>query len=430
MSVSRSLEIGVAGLRANSEALGVAGDNIANVNTVGFKRSRAEFQDMVSGSFTGLTKAVAAGSGSRIANVDQVWTQGAIVSTDSPTDLALSGDGFFVVDGTISGVEGRFFTRAGQFTVDQEGRLVNSDSLRLQGYAAAPDGTLSAAISDLTVGTGTVPASPTANVTETVNLNSDATVPAAFSAADPTTTSSFSNTVTVYDSLGNSHEVTVYYRNGGGGTWDWHAMVDGGDVGLPAGVPVEVGTGGTLTFNTDGELANDASTAVSFNFVNATAGQAITFDFGTSIAEGGTGLDGSTQFASPSTTTRLTQDGFAAGTVSAISIASNGQITGVFTNGHTRLIGQIAVATFASVSGLDRNGQGLWNQTVESGQAMIGAAASGGRGSVVSGALEQSNVDLANEFVNLILYQRGFTASSKVVTTSDEVYQELVNLKR
>jgi flagellar hook protein FlgE len=435
MSISRSLEIGVAGLRANSEALGVAGDNIANVNTVGFKRSRGEFQDMVGGSITGLATSAAAGAGSRLAYVDQVWSQGAIVTTDSPTDLALSGDGFFVVDGTVSGVTGRFYTRAGQFKIDEQGRLVNSDGLRLQGYMALPNGTLSPAITDLVVNAGTVPASATQNVTIAANLDANEDIIAGgFLDTDPAGTSNFSNTVTVYDSLGNAHEVTVYYTKTASNEWSWNAMVDGGDLtGGTAGV-AQVCASGSLTFTTDGALDTETLGASSFDFLNATAAQNIVLDFGTSIttdaADGGTGLDGTTQFGSRSTVTGLSQDGFAAGSVDAISISSDGTITGVFTNGQQRRLGQVVIANFASVAGLNRTGQGLWAETVDSGQALIGAAESGGRGSVVSGALEQSNVDLANEFVNLILYQRGFQANSRVVTTSDEVYQELVNIKR
>jgi flagellar hook protein FlgE len=264
-----------------------------------------------------------------------------------------------------------------------------------------------------------------------VNLDSNAPVPPAWDPTDPAGTSSFSSPVTVYDSLGNAHEATIYYRNTGGNSWEWHAMVDGAELtGGTAGVPTE-GASGTLTFTTNGELDTETTTASSWDFAGATAGQAIAFDFGDSLTtDGGTGLSGSTQYASPSTVTALTQDGFAAGSVAGISIAGDGNITGVFTNGQRRTLGQLAVADFASVEGLERTGQGMWTETQASGEPLYGAAGSGGRGAVVSGALEGSNVDLAREFVDLIAFQRGFSANSKIITTADEMYQELVSLKR
>jgi flagellar hook protein FlgE len=429
MSISRSLEIGVSGLRSNGDAIGIAGDNIANVNTVGFKKSRGEFQDIVGGSLAGIS--TPSGAGSRLASVNQIWSQGSLVTTDSSTDLGLSGEGFFVVAGTASGVTGRFYTRSGQFHIDASGRLVNSDGLTVQGYMAKADGTMSATISDLTVSAGTVPASATANVSVAANLDASDALPAAFDPLHPEQTSNFSNTVTVYDSLGASHEVTVFYAKNGVNSWDWHAMVDGGDLtGGTAGTQTECASG-TLTFTENGALDTEVVGASSWDFVNASPGQVINFDFGTSITtDAGTGLDGTTQFASSSTTTGVNQDGFAAGTVNSISFGSNGLITGIFSNGQQRVLGQIAVANFASVNGLDRLGQGVWKETSDSGEALIGAAETGGRGAIVSGSLEQSNVDLASEFVNLILFQRGFQASSRVVTTTDEVYQELVNIKR
>jgi flagellar hook protein FlgE len=208
-------------------------------------------------------------------------------------------------------------------------------------------------------------------------------------------------------------------------------MVDGGELaGGTAGVPTE-GATGTVTFTTDGALDTETPGASSWDFIGATAAQAIAFDFGTSITgDGGTGLDASTQFGSPSTTNGLAQDGFEAGTVAGVGVESDGSVHGVFSNGQRRVLGQVAVADFASVDGLSRAGQGLWLATNESGEALVGTAESGGRGAVVAGALEQSNVDLGREFVNLISYQRGFQANSRVVTTANEVYGELVNLKR
>ena len=432
MSILRSLQVGVSGLRAHSEALGVAGDNIANVNTVGFKQSRAQFEDMIGRSVSRYSPPEVMGGGSRIGDIQQLFSQGALINTDKPTDLAVSGEGFFVVQGTLQGTQGRYYTRAGQFHIDENGYLTNPDNMRVQGYNALPNGQLESAPADLIVSANTVPASPTTEVSVAANLDADAVVPLAFDPTDPQGTSNFANNVTVYDSLGGAHEVTVYYRKSASNSWEWHAMVDGGE--LTGGTPgtLTEQANGTLTFTTDGALDTEATAASNWNFLNATQNQAIAFDFGTSLTTDGglTGLDGTTQFASPSTITGLSQDGFAAGSVAGLTISPDGMIYGIFSNGQQRALGRVALATFKNVDGLERVGQGMWSATDEAGDVMIGSPDTGGRGSVISGALEQSNVDLGTEFVNLIAFQRGFQANSRVITTADEMYSELVNIKR
>jgi flagellar hook protein FlgE len=430
MSILKALTIGVSGLRANSEALGVAGDNIANVNTVGFKRSRAVFEDVLGRSVASYAPIRSAGGGTRMSGVEQMWSQGAMVTTDSPTDLAISGDGFFVVAGNMQGAEGRYYTRAGQFHVNKDGQLVNVDDMRLQGYTAAPDGTMGAAIGDLAVTGGTVPANPTTQVNLAVNLNAATDInPNAFDPALPV--GSFSQNVTVYDSLGASHELTVYYHKSADATWDWHALVAATEVGGQATDPPTEIASGDLAFTNTGALNSDTVNANTVTFVGA-AQQTIGFDFGTSITDDPTasGQDGTTQYAAASVPVEVRQDGYAAGSVSGISIGGDGTITGVFSNGQQRLLGQVVTADFANVNGLERTGNGLWIESQNSGQPLIGGADAGGRGAIVSGSLEQSNVDLGSEFVNLIAYQRGFQANSRVITTSDEMYGELVNLKR
>lgn len=431
MSILRALQIGVSGLRAHSEALGVVGDNIANVNTVGFKRSRAEFRDVIGRAVSRFSPPIVAGGGSRIGNIQQMWAQGALLNTDAPTDLALSGEGFFVMQGTLDGTEGRYYTRAGQFTINKDGQLVNSDGLAVQGYPARDDGTIDSAIGDLIVTPPTVRANATTQVDVAANLDASAVSPAAFDPLDPSGTSNFSNNVTVYDSLGNSHELTTFFRKSGANAWEWHTMVDGGEMtGGTAGVAEERASG-TLTFTTDGRLDTETTITSDFDFLDATQNQALVFEFGTSVTgDSGSGLDATTQFGSPSTTTGLSQDGFASGSVAGISVSADGTITGVFSNGQQRVLGQVAVANFSNVHGLERAGQGVFFGTGESGDALISEANTGGRGAIISGALEQSNVDLGNEFVNLISYQRGFQANSRIITTADDMYQELVNIKR
>ncbi len=432
MSIIRSMTTGASGLRAHGEALGVVSDNIANVSTVGYKRSRAVFEDVLGRSVAGAQSIPMGGAGARVAHVEQMWAQGALLATGAPTDLAVSGDGFFVVRGNVEGVDGNFYTRAGQMHVDSDGYLVNPDGLHLQGYPADDRGVLAGSIGDLRVRPGAIPAAPTATVDVATNLDARTVTRGPFDPLDPGGTSDFSTTVTVYDSLGAAHDVTVYFQRTGPGQWGWHAMVDGGEVtGGTPGTPFQ-GASGTLAFTTDGELDVETSAAPgTWNFVGATAGQAIAFDFGTSITtDGGTGLDGATQFADDSSVSALRQDGFAAGEVAGIAVGQDGTITGVFTNGQRRTLGQVALATFESERGLARTGHNLWSATDASGEALVGAAASGRRGAIVSGALEGSNVDLASEFVDLIAYQRGFQASSRIITTADEMYQEVVALKR
>jgi flagellar hook protein FlgE len=440
MSILRSLNTGAAGLRAHSDAIDVVGDNIANVNTVGFKRSRAIFQDILGRSIAGASAVPSSGGGSRVSKVQQMWSQGALLTTDSPTDLALSGDGFFIMKGTANGAQGNFYSRAGQFTLNSDGYLTNPSGLVLQGYGVNNQGVIQANLGDLLINPGTVAATPSTQVDIAANLDAVAVAPI-WDPADPGGTSNFSTQVTVYDSLGAAHGVTVYFVKGAPPAaagdpqdWSWNAMVDSAEIdpaapGYVAGEPY-LGATGTLTFNTDGALIAETPAAFTWDFLGATPGQAIAFDFGTSVADGGTGLDGTTQFAAASTTTGISQDGYGAGSVAAISVSNDGVVTGVFTNGQRRTLGQVAVADFGSVDGLARAGDGLWAETRESSQPLIGPPETGGRAAIVSGALEQSNVDLGQEFVSLIAFQRGFSANSKIITTADEMYQELVNLKR
>ena len=432
MSILRSLNTGAAGLKSQSDAIGVVGDNIANVNTIGFKRQRAVFEDMLGRSIAGSTSTPEAGTGSRMARIEQMWTQGALLTTSSPTDLAVSGDGFFVVTGNVNGVDGNYYTRAGQFHIDADGNLVNPTGMHLQGYTARVDGTMGSTVGDITIPQVSVAANPTTRVDLAVNLDSNAAVIGAWDPLDPESTSNFSTGVSVYDSLGNAHDVTMYFRKTADNNWEWHAMVDGAELaGGTPGVQTEAASG-SMVFSTDGALDTETPGASSWSFAGgATPAQAISFDFGTAVlTDGGTGLDGSTQFASSSANNGVTQDGYAAGEVAGVSVGADGTVSGIFSNGQRRALGQVVLATFASNDGLERTGDGLWTATQASGDALTSAAATGGSGSIVGGALEQANIDIGREFVDLIAFQRGFQANSKIIQTADEMYGELVNLKR
>jgi flagellar hook protein FlgE len=430
MSLLTSLTSGTSGLSSASSELAVIGDNIANANTVGFKSERAVFEDQLAQSVVGGSGQI--GLGSHLQAVTKTMTQGSLTTTGVATDLALQGDGFFEVAGTAGdGRTGTYLTRAGQFTVSAEGYLVNQAGLRVQGYGADTVGNLTGALGDLQVGNATSQPFATAGVTVRANLDASATA-VAFDPNDPSGTSNFSTSTTVYDSLGASHQVQIYYSRTAAG-WDWNAMTDGGGVaGGTAGTPVRIATG-NVTFDAQGRLTsfNDTSGAagVAFNPLNATNPQPLAFNFGTP-SPGGTGLDGITQFAGSSVSTFVGQDGFASGQLSAIQIDRTGTIQGVFSNGETRALGQVAVAKVPAPEQLERMGGNLYAQTRDSGEPVLGSAGQGGRGYMSSGALEQSNVDIAEQFVRMIAAQRAFQANSKTITTSDQLLAELIQLKR
>ena len=430
--VLRSLNTGVTGLRAEGEAIGVNADNIANTNTVGFKAQRAIFEDQLGRSILAGTSTALPGAGVRMSQVQVMHTQGTLSNTGISTDLALSGDGFFVVSGTTNGVTSDFYTRSGQFSLDAKGTLVTQQGLEVQGYQANPDGSFDAALTNIKVPTAAIPPKVTENVDLVVNLDSNEAVPtAAWDPQDPSATSNFSSTITVYDSLGASHSMDVYFRKTGANAFDYHVLASGDET-VPAapGLNVEVGNG-SMTFTTNGALDTlTATTPVTADFTGATPGQAIALNFGSTVAGGGTGLDGLTQFNSPSNVSAQSQDGYSAGEFAGVSVDGEGVVRGLYTNGEKLAISQLGVAKFVANDGLGRAGSQLYIATRESGEAAMGTAGTGGRAAVTAGALEASNVDLAEEFVGLILHQRAYSANSRTITTADSMLQELLSIKR
>src|SRR5262249_11170834 len=428
MSISPSLFTGSSGLNAHGDAISIVGDNIANASTVGFKSSRATFEDVLGGTGANGQRY---GNGVRMGGPELQFGQGSIQQTGKPLDFAVRGNGFFVVSGTHDGQTGSFYTRDGDFLLDNSGTIVNADGLKLQGYPIDPQGRVSPTLGDLKIG-GQSPPNATTTLAMKMNLDAGATTPASpWSATDPANTSNYQTSATVYDSLGGTHRVDLYFRNDGAGGWQWHAMVDGGDLtGGTKGTPTEIAAG-TLAFNGNGALASAAvTTPSSASFVGAAPNQAIAFNFGDPIAAGGTGVAGATQTAGASNVTGLTQDGYAAGTLTDVVTDSDGTITGVFDNGQSRPIARLALATFQSNEGLRRAGNQLFTETRASGQALVGQAGAGSRGAISSGSLESSNVDLSNQLVTMIAYQRAFQANAKTVTTANEMLNEVANLKR
>jgi len=329
----------------------------------------------------------------------------------------------------VNGVQGDFYTRAGQFNVDSDGYLVNPNNLRVQGYGVDDTGQIAGGVGDIALPTSPLPANATTTVDLSINLDSREAV-TTWDPTYPITSSNFSTSATVYDTLGNSHRVDVYFSKTADNTWDYHAMVDGADIaGGTPGVLQEIDTG-TLTFGTDGSMTSSTSTPTAVTFAGGAGSSSIAMDFGIGTAAGGTGFDGATQFADESAVVTLSQDGYSTGTLQDITIDADGEIEGLFSNGEHRLLGQVALASFQNENGLQRSGNSLWISTDVSGDPAVGAANTGGRGTIYSNSLEQSNVDLAKEFVNMIAYQRGFQANSRTITTASDMLNEVVNIKR
>ncbi|MFT3838922.1 MAG: flagellar hook protein FlgE [Myxococcaceae bacterium] len=439
MSLISALNIGTSGMQAESTDLSVIGDNISNANTIGFKASRTDFEEQLMSQLVGGVGINGLGMGTNVQAIQKLLTQGTLTSTGVATDLALQGNGMFVVKGNHNGMAAQYYTRNGQFTVDNDGFLVNQEGLRVQGYTTNPaTGAAQPGLGDMQVGNINSPAGATSQITLRGNLNANAATPAngTFDPNDPTSYNGPPSTIQIYDSLGNSHDVTVYYVKTATG-WTYHAVTDGGGLtGGTAGVQTEIASG-DLTFGTDGSLTGITNQTSNFNPLNATNPQPLNFNFGTP-PPAGTGMDGMTQLGTNTTadtsddvvTSFTDQDGHTGGTLSSISIDANGHVTAAFSNGQTETIAEVAVAEFAAPDQLNRAGGNLYQATAGSGEATIGEAGTGGRGSIVAGALEQSNVDLANEFVKMIAAQRGFEANSKTITTADQLLTELMQLKR
>ncbi|MBI5237484.1 MAG: flagellar hook protein FlgE [Deltaproteobacteria bacterium] len=545
-----ALFTGISGINAHMGELSVIGNNIANVNTIGFKNSRVTFADVLSQTLTGGSGTNQIGLGVMMNSIQKVFSQGAFETTSNSLDMAISGNGFFIVQDPTLNTE--YYSRAGQFQSDKDGYIVNPDGLRLKGYMANTSGTLQNTVSDLMLSQKTISPNATADATFNANLDSNSPVigyvftlgsndsisfdvgggpltanlitqgglasgtaftggeaAAAIKAALETAngigdtytvdyndqtglftitndsgngsplnitwaasnsvlgftpglmpiavgasgassaaggafnlstagdTANFSTPVTVYDSLGNAHAVTMYFRkdssSAAGNSWEWFAVVDGSDSTSGA---TELQAEGSISFSANGALNTESAITYltasgGFEFTGGAAqGQMIGIDFGTSIAQGGTGTDGTTQYASSSGVSALTQDGYASGTLQRADIDQDGTISGIFTNGRSLTLGQVLLADFASPTSLSSAGKTVFSETYDSGQPLIGAPGSSGRGLIQSSTLEMSNVDIAEEFVKMITAQRGFQANSKVITTTDELLAELVNLKR
>ena len=438
MTIMGSFYSSISGLTSNSTAMEVIGNNIANINTTAFKGSRTEFSDVLS---RNMSLGYEIGRGSTVNGVTTVFAQGSFSTTSNVTDLALENNGFFIV----RDVNGTQYTRAGNFSLDDGGYMVNSSGKFVLGYGLDNQGDATGTPTDIHIPSTPLAPRQTGDGTEegsgvlmNVNLNSDDEVNPggpAFDLSDPEGTSNFSTSITAYDSLGNDHLLTVYFRKASedstaGNTWEYHVVVDEADSATGS---EYVAQSGEISFNSNGQLVSETMTSTpnGFNFSGgAIQGQHIAFDFGDSISEGGTGADGTTQYAQENSVLAATQDGFESSFISGITIDEDGKIYGRYSNGQTQAIAQIAVANFRNEGGLSQLGNNSYGETYLSGDPLVGVANESGNGRVFSSTLELSNVDIAEEFVNMITTQRGFQANSRSITTADELLQELVNLKR
>jgi len=437
MGLISALYTGASGLDGATTELTVVGDNIANSGTVGFKASRTVFADAMAQQLVGATGQV--GLGVKTLTVQKLFSQGGFTTTGLSTDCAIEGNGLFVVKGSHGGEEGTFFTRNGQFTIDKSGYLVNLEGLRVQGLQADSTGTVtSGLLGSLQVGNASAPAKATDNITIRGNLNVQSDV-LTWDILDPKNTSNFTTSMTVYDSLGKPLQLEIYFckedpaLNGldESGNWTYHVLTDG--AGLSGGNPGEATevAGGLLKFDLEGRLiSNEQDTTLTFDPKDATPGQELTFNFGTGTVDGGSGLDGLTQYAASSAVSFVTQAGSTSGSLASMTMTQDGRIIGGFTNGQSRVLGQIILANFKAPDQLGRVGASLYIEEPASGPATLGTPATADRGSITSGTLEQSNVDISQEFIRMIAAQRSFQANSKTLTTADQLLAELMQLRR
>ncbi len=416
----RSMSSALSGMRNHQVMLDVVGNDIANVSTVGFKSSTTVFSDVLTqtlqgasapgiGGATGGTNPAQIGLGSRLAGTVQSFTQGAIQRTGRSTDVAIQGDGFFVVEANGE----QMYTRGGALTLDGAGNLTTAEGFLIQGWQADVTGTINtnAPIDSVAIRVGdNLNPNQTQGVTIGGNLSAGAAV--------GTTTTL---TLNGYDEQGTTVPINLTYTRTAplaSNTWTVTATYGA------AATPVAL-TDNTLVFDGAGELTTPAD-----HDINIAGGLIPGFPNPITLSLGDAGTPGRvTQFAGASTVSVTDQNGSAAGSLQAFSIGQDGVITGSYSNGRSKAIGQIALAVFTNPQGLERIA-GAWRQTANSGLAQTGIAGTGGKGMLSSGTLEMSNVDLAEEFTRLIVAQRGFQGNARVITTADEVLQEVVNLRR
>ncbi|WP_313460104.1 flagellar hook protein FlgE [Stenotrophomonas sp.] len=403
--------ISLSGINAANADLNVTANNIANVNTTGFKESRSEFADLFSATSYGLSKN-AVGSGVRLSNVAQQFSQGNNEQTGRSLDMAISGEGFF----TMSMNGARVYSRAGNFQTDQAGYVINPQGARLQVFAPNADGTSFDAgrLTDLQLLTTDSPPKQTALVNTAFTLPANASEPT-IAAFDPTNSNSYNHStggITVYDSLGVSHTQTSYFvKTANPNEWQVYNYVDGQAAGTPT----------TLTFNNAGALTQPATGQIVMDPFTPTTGAgtlSMTLD-----------VSGSTQYGEKFALRNTQQDGYAAGKLNEITVSEEGVVYARYSNGDDKPLGQVALTTFNNNQGLEAKGNNLWVETFSSGTPRTGAPDSSNLGQIQAGSLEASTVDLTEQLVNMITAQRNFQANSQMVSTMDQITQTIINIR-
>ena len=403
-----TFSIALSGLTVANSALDITSNNIANADTVGFKDSQAEFADVYASGAADLNNSTA-GEGVRLVTAAQQFTQGNISTTSGALDLAISGNGFF----TLNSANGNVFTRNGEFSENANGNVVSSTGENLQVYPPLPNGGFNTGtLANLNLNTAQSAPTPTTAGNVILNLPSNATVPtvAPFNPANSNTYNQSTST-TVYDSLGNSYPATFYFsQTAVPDQWSVNMTING----------TVVGAAQTLTFSNTGTVVAPAGGTLTYAGFNPPDGaQAMTVGFNFSQ---------STQYGTQFGVNSITQNGYTTGQLSTVSIDPTGIVSAVYTNGRSTQLGQLAIANFPNPQGLQQLGNTNWAQTFDSGTAVQGTAGSAGFGSIQSGALESSNVDLTTELVNMITEQRAFQANAQVITTADQMSQTVIGI--
>jgi flagellar hook protein FlgE len=454
MSLS-TFSTGLSGLSTSSEALNVVGNNLANLNTIGYKSQDISFSDVLGQQFatpgTPTSGNIATiGLGAQVSGIRSNYSQGTVTTTGNPLDVAIQGQGFLVVDSS----QGQYYTRAGNLQLDANGNLVSQSGDNVQGYMMNP---ATGKIDTSTLQSIKIPsglANPVATSNFNLGMNLDST------AANGT---QFSTSVQIFDSLGKPHVATITFQKAAGGsgsssaTWDFDITIPNNEVAgvassntqqyslLTGGVAANPPAGGALVFDASGNLTSaylGGSAPATPTVANLTIppsgtslpaladGAKLSSGLTWQLLDSKTGAGDITGFAKASAVSSSTQNGAAAGTLSSLSVLSDGTISAAFSNGTVSNIGQIALAQFDNVNGLVQQGGGLYTASEASGSAFIGTSGTAGRGTMLGGALEQSNVDLATELTKIITFQRSYQASAKIITATDQVMQDTINMKQ
>jgi len=410
-----SMSTALSGLNAAESALDTISNNLANMNTDGYKSQNTTFADLFYQTLgsSGSGNPIQTGLGVQVTGISQDFSNGAVASTGISSNMALNGAGFFVIQ-DASGAQ--TYTRNGDFTTNSSGQLITLGGQTVMGYPAV-NGVVSpnSGLQPINVGAGTTAqATATSNFSLTTNLNASAAVG-----------DTFQSPISVYDSLGNSHVLTATYTMSGPGTWNYQITIPSNEIQGGTGTTTTVGTG-SLTFDSSGQLTSPTTPIPLAVGPLADGAAALNVNWNLTDANGNSLV---TQTAGPSSNNATNQDGFAAGVLKSYSIQPDGTVDATFSNNQTLAIGQIAVASFANPEGLTLDGDNQYSSTAASGAAVVGVAGTAGRGTIAGSSVEQSNVDMATQFSDLIVYQRAYEANAKAITAFDQLEQATLQMK-